>query len=69
MYRVSVIIIAYSQAKNISESLNGILKQSAAAGEILVLNDGSADHLNGALSPILYAILGKDSFTTVGLYD
>jgi hypothetical protein len=47
----SVVVPAYNAASTIAATLDAILAQTAAAREIVVVNDGSKDDTRGALEP------------------
>lgn len=50
---VSVIIPAYNSAKYITDTINSVLQQSIADFEIIVVDDGSTDHLKEVLTPFI----------------
>ncbi|MFA5047560.1 MAG: glycosyltransferase family A protein [Patescibacteria group bacterium] len=54
--KISVIIPAYNCAKTIGRCLNGLFAQTLQDFEVIVVNDGSKDDLDGAISPWLARI-------------
>lgn len=50
---VSVIIPVYNSANYIAETINSVLQQSVRDFEIIVVDDGSTDHLKEVLDPFI----------------
>jgi len=59
---ISVIIPIYNQADKIIATLDGLLKQSYQDFEIIIVNDGSRDNLDGILEPYLKSLNTEISF-------
>jgi glycosyltransferase involved in cell wall biosynthesis len=48
---VSVVVPAYNAARTIGRAIDSLLAQTSLPDEILVVDDGSSDHLESALEP------------------
>lgn len=48
---ISVIIPAYKAANTIARAIESVLAQSYAASEIIIIDDGSPDHISEAIAP------------------
>lgn len=64
---ISVIIPCYNRADMVGEAMDSILQQDYKHHEIIVVNDGSTDDLESALSPYLEKIIYLDKKKNEGV--
>jgi len=62
---ISIIIPVYNQADKITRTLESLVKQTYQDFEVIIVNDGSKDNLDGALEKFLHTTKSNNTFFIV----